>query len=891
MTDITGNSIEHKLIDIIDSKNLPLTVKISQNFTLRDETVLPGNQVLTILERKHVHLLCGKNWENETFRLQIINVEKNLVDVVEEYYPNTVDDLYEIRNEVKYVYLKNQFQYGQYNLKMYSRCKIREMDYKEEKIDMVDEINGNSIQLQISILFDRSTFVFIHRIETLAIEEFVKKELQRPLSIHAHYLHDKTFPEGVVRIAGLHIYDAIVTVTEIKSKLKYDLFPLHRNIKAYQQQMLHLPEELSGVRDFTCDQYKKHLKEITFSMRFDIFKVHFYGSLELEGQLISRKVTSNQNQQSISKPNESSNKTLEISKTCTNDENMVDEISYGFNDLWKPEKGGIKAFEKIALSIHEESTETPQSAATATTISHMPDYDLKATQKSIVTESHRKRGFSIVFPRISERQKRVLNLLGMKKRQEQEEAINPLYGSVDTLQRNCEMENYQSNPLSIATRNSAPARLELLKEPNSLDKSQNDRDDLLNSDNFHTSTSFQAICQVTNPVNEYFRPIKLLNGGNPKENNPLYGSADTLQGRYETENYQIKSLPVETRKSAPARLELLKEAGFLDKSKNEIDHLLNSQVSTSTHFRTSTSVQVTNPKNEYLRPIELLLNGNNAGEKPKNESRTISPTLPPSIMGDMNSTVCYPSSEKLWKRNKERRGQKSVYKSHARSDLNSERIDLDSIQLDAAQKSELKPFSGEYKVSPLKSTYGIHNHKHIYESIIYAQMNKVRRSSMNIDDPLKQKELQSLTEVEMLKLHDVIELLQKLNLSRHKNIFKDHLVTGTLLIDSNEETFTQMGTTQLEARKLYKYIRGWRPKERSSFSGNNVFLENFSFHDVSIILQRINLPILATFCKENLIDGFFLRDLVESGYIPKVLKEEYNIHLMDIEFRRLKLIV
>ena len=162
---------------------------------------------------------------------------------------------------------------------------------------------------------------------------------------------------------------------------------------------------------------------------------------------------------------------------------------------------------------------------------------------------------------------------------------------------------------------------------------------------------------------------------------------------------------------------------------------------------------------------------------------------------------------------------------------------------------------------------------------------------MNIDDPLRQKELKSLTEVKMLKLHDVIELLQKLNLSRHKNIFKDHLVTGTLLIDSNEETFTQMGTTQLEARKLYKYIRGWRPKERSSFSGNNVFLENFSFHDISIILQRINLPILATFCKENLIDGFFLRDLVESGYIPKVLKEEYNIHLMDIEFRRLKLIV
>ena len=45
------------------------------------------------------------------------------------------------------------------------------------------------------------------------------------------------------------------------------------------------------------------------------------------------------------------------------------------------------------------------------------------------------------------------------------------------------------------------------------------------------------------------------------------------------------------------------------------------------------------------------------------------------------------------------------------------------------------------------------------------------------------------------------------------------------------------------------------------------------------------------FCKENLVDGIFLRDLIQSGYIPKVLKEEYNITLMDIEYRRLKLMV
>lgn len=238
----------------------------------------------------------------------MMNVKKVRVDVVEEYYPNTIDEICKIRNEVKHVYLKKQCQYGQYNLKMYTRCKICVINYKEEKTGMIDEFNGNFILLPISVLFDSDTFVFIHRKETLTIEEFIKNELEMPVSIHAHYLHDKTFPEGVVRITGLPIYDAVVTVTEIKSKLKYEIFSLYRNIKAFELKMLHLPEKLSSMIDFMCDQYRQHLKEIAFSMHFDIFKERFYGSLELDGQFIYRNCTNNRNCRSISKPNESSGK-------------------------------------------------------------------------------------------------------------------------------------------------------------------------------------------------------------------------------------------------------------------------------------------------------------------------------------------------------------------------------------------------------------------------------------------------------------------------------------------------------------------------------------------------------------------------------------------------------
>ena len=180
---------------------------------------------------------------------------------------------------------------------------------------------------------------------------------------------------------------------------------------------------------------------------------------------------------------------------------------------------------------------------------------------------------------------------------------------------------------------------------------------------------------------------------------------------------------------------------------------------------------------------------------------------------------------------------------------------------------------------------------HIYEPIIYDQMNNPYNTTSRISDPLKRKELESIKELKVLNGSEVILLLQKLNLSKHEGIFKDHLVTGALLIDLTEYTFVEMGTTKFEARKLYKYIRGWRPKEslRPSFDNNNVDLESCSVHDIFIMLQRIKLPNLATFCKENQVDGYLIRDLVESRYIPKSLSEEYGITLMDIEFKRLNL--
>lgn len=390
-------------------------------------------------------------------------------------------------------------------------------------------------------------------------------------------------------------------------------------------------------------------------------------------------------------------------------------------------------------------------------------------------------------------------------------------------------------------------------------------------------------------MNEYSQPIEVPNAYNLKAKNPLYGSVDTLQKNYEIKDNRIKALPEDFRKFAPARLE---QPIFLDKSKNERDDILNLYISPPTNFDTPTSDQTTIPVNEYLQPTELLVD--NTRSEPKSEGE-MSPNSFPSIKRDMSSTVSSPSKKQLCRCVLDKKSQKSVSVSDLRNDFDNKKNNQELIQTGSTSRTEAQSFPlwspDKCEDSSQKSTDGIFSRKHLYETIKIDYMNKVRRHSLNIDDPLKERELKSLSEVKMLKLPDVIKLLQKLNLSKHNNIFKDHIVTGSLLIDSNEETFTEMGTTKFEARKLYKYIRGWRPKERSSFRDKNGCVENFSVQDVFLKLQKVKLPVLATFCKKNLVDGIFLQDLVESGYIPKVLKEEYNINLMDIEFIRLKQIV
>ena len=904
MADYSESLHEYKLLDIIDSNNLPLTVKISRTCTLRDEAVLLENQVLTILDRKWVHLICGKNWNKETFRLQVLNIENVLIDLVEEHYPNTVSEIYEIRNEVNHVYLKNKCKYGKYSLEAYTRWKIREINREESKIGIIDEITGDLIQLPISILFDSGTFVFINRKKTLTIKEFISKGFQSPQFIHAHYPHEKLFPEGVVRIEGLPIYDTIVTVTEKGFKLKYEIFPLHLAIKAYHLQGLLMPEQLSGMTDSMSDLYKQHLSEIGFSMYFNIYEGRFYGSLEIEGKFHGKSSEDNHDNLTVSnKIGQGNNSALKKSKSFSDIDSIIKENGFSFDERWdngkneskeKKKKNIFQSFRnKITSPTREKSKGPLQKTSSVSSSSNLHEDDLRAIQKSLEDEVHHKKGVCIDPQEIYDRQQELLDYY----RTEQElntqkfslgqdqETENPLYGSSDSLPRIGTEKCSRSKPLPIISKNfSETLEGEFSIEAICNNKGQIKNGDVLRRVHMNVSKNHRPMSVPLfdlDPQNEYVRPA--VDRSSPKSE-PANES-----GLMSTSSPEILKRPnsISLTDAQAIKRDMTPNVYFPSRKQAWKRRNQKSGVRKSDSGIDSDSL-IGKSSGNVANKIRFF-NDADQGDGSRSQFDSTTSLNKNSADDDLTTPDLTPEVETKHFLSLKLSKNKLPPNKPPRK-INSVLINVDKKSFENRARSSSDPLL-ETPVSRGIPTGERVDDPHIYEPIIYAQMNNSCNTTSRISDPLKRKELESLEELKVLNGSEVILLLQRLNLSRHESVFKDHLVTGALLIDSTECTFVEMGTTKFEARKLYKYIRGWRPKEslRPSFDNNNVDIESCSVHDISIMLQRIKLPNLATFCKENQVDGYLIRDLVDSRYIPKCLSEEYGINLMDIEFKRLNL--
>ncbi|XP_057311459.1 uncharacterized protein LOC130649227 [Hydractinia symbiolongicarpus] len=200
------------------------------------------------------------------------------------------------------------------------------------------------------------------------------------------------------------------------------------------------------------------------------------------------------------------------------------------------------------------------------------------------------------------------------------------------------------------------------------------------------------------------------------------------------------------------------------------------------------------------------------------------------------------------------------------------------------------------KSEPMLDTKGIfnqyHSHEtelnfrdveHEYASLIYSRMTTTPR----FHDDSQKKEIESITEIEAFSMDQVQCLLTELKLSKYVSIFKTEMINGKLLarLDEENDMVATLGMTRFEARKLHKYIRGWRLKKEDVTDTKKCEAETWSSNNVSSELYEINLVKLASFCAEYDIDGALLIDLINHNYIKSLA--EHDVCLNSIENKRL----
>lgn len=176
-----------------------------------------------------------------------------------------------------------------------------------------------------------------------------------------------------------------------------------------------------------------------------------------------------------------------------------------------------------------------------------------------------------------------------------------------------------------------------------------------------------------------------------------------------------------------------------------------------------------------------------------------------------------------------------------------------------------------------------HDVEHEYASLIYSRMTTTPR----FHDDSQKREIESITEIEAFSMDQVQCLLTELNLSKYVSIFKTEMINGKLLarLDEENDMVATLGMTRFEARKLHKYIRGWRSRKEDVTDTKKCEAETWSSNNVSCELHEINLVELAIFCAEYDVDGALLVDLIDHNYIKSLA--EHDVFLNSIENKRL----
>ena len=147
----------------------------------------------------------------------------------------------------------------------------------------------------------------------------------------------------------------------------------------------------------------------------------------------------------------------------------------------------------------------------------------------------------------------------------------------------------------------------------------------------------------------------------------------------------------------------------------------------------------------------------------------------------------------------------------------------------------------------------------------------------------------SLSKIESLTNNEVLNLLKKMSLNHHIEYFHSKKINGELLANFSESNLTALNLTDFEARKLYKYINGWRPIRNSNGKKQTpIYFSDMSIEDLSEFLNSLKMNSLARFTVEQEIDGELMQDLLNDD-ILLTIKCDHGIMIENEQLFQLKL--
>lgn len=756
---------------VLESCTLPVTLYIKGDCVYKEQTVLHNEQFLTILDRKNMIFMCGQDWNDKMFRVTC----DAAIEIVEEHYPETLPDILSLSNKTStYLKVKQKFGYES------SICAAGDTFtfVIEQSVDLESDAANISFRrtsdeilvcLPVNILMNPKLFVFVTVQERMNLPD-VTEEM---LPLRAIFVESGNEPKGVVELQHIEVYDTIISATlPSNDKILYEIFSVDSRIKVKECGFLPKFIEFFGKGD--SKQYQNRIKEIEFSVYYDIYSGRIYGSVEMENPYFrfdSHLVNKPKQLKQVVKTSATLSTlptSLKFQPTSGNQTNTkrTNRLYTSLNTLLRRKKRPLSDSE-VALGLGSAEAKPGNEAEIV---------KLQKEKHDKYSTPRRENQLPQVTEHLSEFEENHFDVNTQDKRRKSLQRENPLYGYF------------------------TPAQIGSLRKSKSMEN-------LTQFEHSHTSNETAYTLMLPLPVqpNEVEEPAPLVEGNDSGIDSP--GNRKSLDNLYRSFSKAAKE-----------------KDGPVDKTLDQ------------------------HPNNSVQKPLI----------KPKPPRKA-----PRSFSNDSN-----PIDDSCL-----------VKKEIVTEDLRSSESSINKTE-EEPTKPVLKPRTEKTR-SKNESICSRKNHT--YEPVIYARI----KSPPVYSDDNQKREIESINEITTYTVDQVLSLVRKLKLSKYIPKFKKEMINGKMLTDLDEsDSVNTLGLTKFEARKLHKFIRGWRPSTKHDVDTKLCDVRSWSTNNVRQELKEINLLSFGTFSMEHDVDGTLLLDLIEHNYIESLSQD--GVRLNSIEMKRLK---